>query len=162
MYLSDDGDVLGMRYDNWKIAFMERRCHGTLQVWAEPFTRLRIPKNYNLRTDPFERCGSDVELILGVVHRSYPDDLRRASGGGAMGGDFQGLPAHPEAEHLHSRSGPEGDARDRRRNALSASFTARRQASACRRERRQPANWRRERESAIAVEAIPSLDRGNA
>jgi hypothetical protein len=33
-----------------------QRCHGTLQVWAEPFTRLRIPKIYNLRTDPFERA----------------------------------------------------------------------------------------------------------
>ena len=56
MYLSDDGDVLGMRYHNWKICFMEQRCQGTLQVWAEPFTRLRVPKLFNLRTDPFERA----------------------------------------------------------------------------------------------------------
>jgi arylsulfatase len=55
MYLSDDGDVLGLRYDNWKIVFMEQRCHGTLQIWAEPFTRLRVPKVFNLRTDPYER-----------------------------------------------------------------------------------------------------------
>lgn len=53
-YFSDDGDVLGMRFDNWKIVFMEQRCHGTLQVWAEPFTRLRVPKIFNLRTDPYE------------------------------------------------------------------------------------------------------------
>ncbi|MGH7062937.1 MAG: arylsulfatase, partial [Stellaceae bacterium] len=50
MYLSDDGDVLAMRYDNWKVVFMEQRCHGTLQVWAEPFTKLRLPKLFNLRT----------------------------------------------------------------------------------------------------------------
>jgi arylsulfatase len=56
VYLSDDGDVLGLRYDNWKVVFMEQRCHGTLQVWAEPFTRLRVPKFFNLRTDPFERA----------------------------------------------------------------------------------------------------------
>jgi arylsulfatase len=56
MYLSDDGDVLGLRYDNWKIVFMEQRCHGTMQVWAEPFTRLRVPKFFNLRTDPYERA----------------------------------------------------------------------------------------------------------
>jgi len=43
-----------MRYDNWKIVFMEQRCKGTLQVWAEPFVRLRLPKIFNLRTDPFE------------------------------------------------------------------------------------------------------------
>ena len=35
---------------------MEQRCTGTLQVWAEPFTRLRLPKYFNLRTDPYERA----------------------------------------------------------------------------------------------------------
>jgi arylsulfatase A-like enzyme len=54
VYLSDDGDVLAIRYDNWKVMFMEQRCRGTLQVWAEPFTRLRLPKLFNLRTDPYE------------------------------------------------------------------------------------------------------------
>jgi arylsulfatase len=53
-YFSDDGDVLGVRLDNWKIVFMEQRCPGTLQVWAEPFVRLRVPKLFNLRTDPYE------------------------------------------------------------------------------------------------------------
>ncbi|KRA84113.1 arylsulfatase [Altererythrobacter sp. Root672] len=53
-YISDDGDILAMRYDNWKIVFMEQRCKGTMQVWAEPFTRLRLPKIFNLRTDPYE------------------------------------------------------------------------------------------------------------
>jgi arylsulfatase A-like enzyme len=54
VYLSDDGDVLGLRMDNWKVVFIEQRCKGTLQVWAEPFTKLRVPKLFNLRTDPFE------------------------------------------------------------------------------------------------------------
>jgi arylsulfatase len=54
VYISDDGDIIALRYDNWKLVFMEQRCHGTLQVWAEPFTRLRLPKMYNLRTDPYE------------------------------------------------------------------------------------------------------------
>jgi arylsulfatase A-like enzyme len=53
-YISDDGDILGMRYHNWKFVFMEQRCQGTMQIWAEPFTRLRIPKIFNLRTDPYE------------------------------------------------------------------------------------------------------------
>jgi arylsulfatase len=53
-YFSDDGDLLALRFDNWKISFMEQRCAGTLQVWAEPFVRLRLPKLYNLRTDPYE------------------------------------------------------------------------------------------------------------
>jgi arylsulfatase len=53
-YFSDDGDLLAVRFDNWKAVFMEQRCHGTLQVWAEPFTPLRLPKLFNLRTDPYE------------------------------------------------------------------------------------------------------------
>jgi arylsulfatase len=56
VYFSDDGDVLAVRYDNWKLVFMEQRCQGTLQVWAEPFVTLRVPKLFNLRTDPFERA----------------------------------------------------------------------------------------------------------
>ena len=53
-YFSDDGDMLGLRYDNWKVVFMEQRCRGTMQIWAEPFTTLRVPKLFNLRTDPYE------------------------------------------------------------------------------------------------------------
>ena len=55
-YYSDDGDLLAMRFDNWKAVFMEQRCEGTLQIWAEPFTVLRVPKFFNLRTDPYERA----------------------------------------------------------------------------------------------------------
>ena len=53
-YFSDDGDLVAIRYDNWKLVFMEQRMRGTMQIWAEPFTPLRIPKIFNLRTDPFE------------------------------------------------------------------------------------------------------------
>jgi arylsulfatase A-like enzyme len=56
VYFSDDGDVLAMRYDNWKVVFMEQRVQGTLRIWAEPFVTLRVPKLFNLRTDPFERA----------------------------------------------------------------------------------------------------------
>jgi len=56
VYFDDDGNLVALRYDNWKCVFMEQRAKGTLQVWAEPFTPLRLPKLYNLRTDPFERA----------------------------------------------------------------------------------------------------------
>jgi arylsulfatase A-like enzyme len=55
-YFSDDGDLVGLRYDNWKLIFMEQRMAGTCAIWAEPFVPLRIPKVFNLRTDPFERA----------------------------------------------------------------------------------------------------------
>ncbi|APD06532.1 arylsulfatase [Flavobacteriaceae bacterium UJ101] len=53
-YFSDDGDLTALRYDDWKIIFMEQRAPGTLQVWAEPFTPLRVPLIFNLRRDPYE------------------------------------------------------------------------------------------------------------
>ena len=56
IYCNDDQQVVGLRYDNWKIVFEEQRVPGTLQIWAEPFTTLRVPKIFNLRTDPFERA----------------------------------------------------------------------------------------------------------
>jgi arylsulfatase A-like enzyme len=55
-YVSDDGDLTALRFDNWKLVFKEQRCPGTLQIWAEPFTDLRVPKFFNLRTDPYERA----------------------------------------------------------------------------------------------------------
>jgi arylsulfatase A-like enzyme len=56
VYFSDDGDVLAVRFDNWKVVFMEQRVAGTMQIWFEPFVALRVPKLFNLRTDPFERA----------------------------------------------------------------------------------------------------------
>jgi arylsulfatase len=53
-YFSDDGDLLAVRWNNWKIVFMEQQAKGTMDVWANPFTTLRVPKRFNLRTDPYE------------------------------------------------------------------------------------------------------------
>jgi arylsulfatase len=55
-YFSDDGDLMALRFGNWKMVFAEQRAKGTLEIWAEPLTLLRIPKIFNLRTDPFERA----------------------------------------------------------------------------------------------------------
>ena len=55
-YINDDQQLTGLRYDNWKFVFMEQRVPGTLRIWAEPFVSLRVPKIFNLRTDPYERA----------------------------------------------------------------------------------------------------------
>jgi arylsulfatase len=52
-YWTDDGNLAGLRYDRWKIVFMEQREHG-LNVWEEPLVALRLPKLFCLRSDPFE------------------------------------------------------------------------------------------------------------
>jgi arylsulfatase len=56
IYCNDDQQVVALRYDNWKIVFAEQREPGTMRVWSEPFVPLRVPKMFNLRTDPFERA----------------------------------------------------------------------------------------------------------
>jgi arylsulfatase len=55
-YINDDQQLVGLRYDNWKLVFQEQRAPGTMAVWSEPFTNLRVPKLFNLRTDPYERA----------------------------------------------------------------------------------------------------------
>jgi arylsulfatase len=56
LYINDDQQLTGLRYDNWKLVFLEQRVPGTLLIWAEPFVSLRVPKMFNLRTDPYERA----------------------------------------------------------------------------------------------------------
>jgi arylsulfatase len=55
-YFNDDGDLVCLRFENWKVVFLEQRAPGTLRVWAEPFTPLRLPKQFDLRADPYERA----------------------------------------------------------------------------------------------------------
>jgi arylsulfatase A-like enzyme len=54
-YISDDGDILGIRMGDWKVVLMEQRAQ-QLMCWFEPFVKLRAPKIFNLRRDPFERA----------------------------------------------------------------------------------------------------------
>jgi len=56
VYFDDDGDLVAVRFNNWKVVFMEQRTRGTLEIWMDPFTVLRCPKIFNLRTDPYERA----------------------------------------------------------------------------------------------------------
>ena len=55
-YFSDDGDLTALRYDDWKLIFMEQKSQGTFRVWMEPFVPLRCPLVLNLRRDPYERA----------------------------------------------------------------------------------------------------------
>ncbi len=55
-YFSDDGDLTALRYQDWKLIFMEQKARGTFRVWMEPFVPLRVPLIENLRRDPYERA----------------------------------------------------------------------------------------------------------
>ncbi len=77
-YSSDDGLLVNFRQGDYKYVFSEQRSQGTMEVWAEPFTTLRLQKIFNLFQDPFERADitsntfwdwqmDHVELMYGVM-----------------------------------------------------------------------------------------------
>jgi len=60
-YWTDDGNLANLRYNRWKMVFMEQRAHG-FEVWQEPLVTLRVPKLFDLKGDPFERAEHDAEM----------------------------------------------------------------------------------------------------
>ena len=70
-YFNDDGQMVALRVDNWKVVFCEQRSEGTLQVWREPFVCMRAPTMFNLRMDPYERAE--------ITSNTYNDWILRRS-----------------------------------------------------------------------------------
>ncbi|WP_285164702.1 arylsulfatase [Shewanella goraebulensis] len=71
-YFTDDGDLAALRYKNWKAVFLEQRVTGTLQIWAEPFVELRLPKIFNLRMDPYETADRTSNTYYDwLIDRAY-------------------------------------------------------------------------------------------
>jgi arylsulfatase A-like enzyme len=58
-YWTDGGDLAGLRYDRWKLVFLEQRGEG-LEVWEDPLVPLRLPKLIDLNADPFERAPTEA------------------------------------------------------------------------------------------------------
>lgn len=75
-YFSDDGDLLALRYNNWKLHFMVQDQNGTLEIWQREFRSLRVPLIINLRTDPFERApitsNTYWDWVLDHIWLTYP------------------------------------------------------------------------------------------
>ena len=71
-YFSDDGDLTALRYDDWKLIFMEQKSAGTFRVWMEPFVPLRVPLIFNLRRDPYERASLTSNTYFDwLIDRAY-------------------------------------------------------------------------------------------
>ncbi len=84
IYWTDDGQVAALRYDNWKITFLEQKAEG-LKVWQEPFTPLRAPVVANLRMDPFERARHEDAM---GYQRWYMDRMFLIAPAGAFVGQW--------------------------------------------------------------------------
>ena len=74
-YVNDDGALVALRAGDWKVVFQEQRAK-TMQLWAEPFVELRLPKIFNLRRDPFERADENSNTYwdwhMDHVYMLYP------------------------------------------------------------------------------------------
>jgi arylsulfatase len=75
LYWSDDGDLMALRVRQWKMAFLEQNAQTSPEypagAWAAQFTKLRTPKMYNLRADPYERGPDSLEYGLWLAHRMF-------------------------------------------------------------------------------------------
>ena len=96
-YFNDDGDLVAMRYENWKVVFVEQRAPGTLRVWAEPFTPLRVPQALRPARRPLRARGRHVEHLLRLVHLPALPGLRGADGDGQVPDTFKEFPPRQRA-----------------------------------------------------------------
>ncbi|HET6266231.1 MAG TPA: arylsulfatase [Acidobacteriota bacterium] len=69
-YWSDDGDLFAIRVLDWKVSFIEQ-YHTGLDIWLKDYERLRGPKLYNLRSDPFERGPDSFLYDDWNAHRAF-------------------------------------------------------------------------------------------
>jgi arylsulfatase A-like enzyme len=60
LYWNDDGDLVALRYEDWKVVFKAQEHEG-IDIWRREFTNLRTPMLFNLRADPFERGSTSFE-----------------------------------------------------------------------------------------------------
>ena len=129
IYWSDDGDLMAIRYENWKAAFFEQHAEMSpktpVGVWQGQFTKLRVPNLYNLRSRPV-RARPDEHLLRRLdgspgVHPGPDAGVRRQ-----VAGELQGVPAAPETRELQPRRGDAEDvgARQRLDANIPSSFEA--------------------------------------
>ena len=112
-YFNDDGSLVGLRYDHWKIVFAEQRAHG-FDVWQEPFVPLRLPEDLQ----PALRSVRDRPTTIGMGYDQLADRPRLPARAGAairraVPRHVQGIPAEPEGRQLLPRPGA-GDALEQR------------------------------------------------
>ncbi len=103
-YFYDDGDLMALRYDNWKLIFMEQRMVGTLRIWQEPWCRCAF-RSFSPADRPLRAGRHHLEHLLGLDSRSRLPVSAGAESCGGIPDDVQGVPPAPEGGELHHRPG---------------------------------------------------------
>ena len=99
-YINDDQQLTGLRYDNWKLVFMEQRAPGTLRVWAEAVHQPAGPENLQPPHGSVRARGHHLEHLLRLAARSRLSARPGAGLRGQVPGDVQGLSAAAEGGQL--------------------------------------------------------------
>jgi arylsulfatase A-like enzyme len=60
-YITDDGRLAALRFNQWKFGFLELHDQG-FRTWISEFTKARIPIITNLRSDPFEHAPEEPAI----------------------------------------------------------------------------------------------------
>ena len=77
LYINDDQQLTGLRYDNWKLVFMEQRAPGTMLIWAEPVHQPAGPEDLQPPDRSVRTGGYYVEHLLRLAARPrFPDGSR--------------------------------------------------------------------------------------
>ena len=103
-YFNDDGSLVALRYDNWKMTFQEQRSDG-FDVWQEPFVPLRLPRICNLRSDPFEQAHENRHRLRRVANQPHVPARAGAATRWEVSRYVQGISAQPEGRQLQPRPG---------------------------------------------------------
>ena len=109
-YWTDDGNLAGLRYDQWKAVFMEQKAHG-FAVWAQPMIQLRLPSLFNLRSDPFERSQHEAgDYVRWFVEHAFVL-VPGAGGRGAASHELPAISAEATTGFVLRRAG-DGEAKE--------------------------------------------------
>ena len=99
LYWTDDGDLSALRYNRWKLLFLEQPAHG-FAVWETPFVPLRVPKLFDLHADPFERAEYEgIDYSHWRLDRVYLLSPSQAYVGKWLS-SFKAISSAPEAGQL--------------------------------------------------------------
>ena len=103
IYWTDDGSVAALRYDNWKITFLEQQAEG-LRVWQEPFVRAARAEDHQPPHGPVRaRRRRERDGLPALVHGPHVRDCAGRRVRGPLAPELQGVPAAPEARQLQPR-----------------------------------------------------------